>query len=304
VRRRSFAGLATLAIALIAACPTASAQVPAACPSTFEVLHHDRIGALALDPGPYSVTVLDQDTLTCADAFELFRQFLEDYDGRLHGGWRLDAATATFTRGGTGVGFSVARTIDPPAPPSSRVCPSYFTVLHNDHIGSFAIRGGRYRIVLLSVGPVSCARASTYFARFLQDWDGVLPRPWSLDRATGSFMRGNRHVGFRIERFAGPVPAGGASGTHPADGRRCPGTFRVLHTDRIGRVTLRRGPYIITRLRAGSPSCARASKLFASFLQDFDGVLDEPWVLIAATGTFTRGRGSSAGFRVKPARAR
>jgi hypothetical protein len=67
---------------------------------------------------------------------------------------------------------------------------------------------------------------------------------------------------------------------------------------------LRRGPYIVTRLKAGSPSCARASRLFASFLQDFDGVLDAPWVLSPATGTFTRGRGSQAGFRVKPARAR
>ena len=181
--------------------------------------------------------------------------------------------------------------------------PSYFRVLHNDHIGSLAVAKGRYRIVLLSVGPISCARASTLFARFLQDYDGVLPRPWLVDPGTGSFSRGHRNVGFRIEPWAGPVPSGSASGTHPSDGTRCPGTFRVLHRDSIGRLTLRAGPYIVTRLRGRSPSCARASQLLAGFLQDFEGDLPSPWVLNTQTATFRRGPGGG-GFRIKPARAR
>jgi hypothetical protein len=289
-----------MALAAIA-CPTASAQAPAPCPNSFEVLHNDRIGALELTRGPYSITVLDQSALTCADAEELFRQFLEDFDGRLGGGWRLNAATATFSRGAAA--FQVARTPNPPAPPSNRECPSYFRVLHNDHIGTFAIAKGRYRIVLLSIGQVSCARASTLFARFLQDYDGILPRPWLVDPGTGSFSRGHRNIGFRIEPWAGPVPPGPPSGNHPADGRRCPGTFRVEHDDSIGKLSLRAGPYIVTRLKGRSPSCARASTLLASFLQDYQGVLPRPWILRTATGTFKRGP-TGGGFRIKPARAR
>ena len=53
---------------LAIACPSASAQAPAPCPGSFEVLHYDQIGALELTPGPYSITVLDQAALTCADA--------------------------------------------------------------------------------------------------------------------------------------------------------------------------------------------------------------------------------------------
>jgi hypothetical protein len=303
VPRRSLAGLATLVVILAAWAPGASAGGvgEVTCSGTFEVLHDDRIGALAITAGPYDVTLLAGSTLTCADAYDLFRGFLEDYDGRLSGGWTVDPATASFTR--RGAGFRITRAAGPPSR-STRVCPSYFTVEHNDRIGNFSIRRGRYRIVLLSVGALTCSKASTYLARFLQDWDGVLPRPWVLDPGTGSFQRGSRHNGFRIETWKGPLPpSGGGGGTHPADGARCPGTFRVLHTDRIGRLVLRRGPYIVTRLKSGSPSCARASQLLASFLEDYDGVLPRPWVLSTRTGTFTRGRGTTAGFRVKSVRA-
>jgi hypothetical protein len=174
-------------------------------------------------------------------------------------------------------------------------------VLHNDHIGRLAIPRGRYRIVLLSVGSLSCSRAAVLLARFLQDWDGVLPRPWKLDPGTATFERGHRHVGFRIKPWSGPFPSGGGGGRHPSDGSRCPGTFLVQHNDRIGALRLRRGRYLITRLRGRSPSCARASSLFASFLEDFEGTLPPPWRLNTRTGAFTRGPGAG-GFRVKPVR--
>ncbi|HEU0024638.1 MAG TPA: hypothetical protein VFQ12_08405, partial [Thermoleophilaceae bacterium] len=129
MRRSIFAGLATIAISLIASVPSAPAQgvSEATCPGSFEVLHHDSIGRLTLAPGPYTITLVNATTLTCADASELFRQFLEDYDGQLHGGWVLDPTAATFTRGLTGVGFRVAPAAGPPGPTSRRVCPSYFT---------------------------------------------------------------------------------------------------------------------------------------------------------------------------------
>lgn len=88
---------------------------------------------------------------------------------------------------------------------------------------------------------------------------------------------------------------------HPT-GNRCPGTFRVLHNDMIGRLQLPKGPYRITLLRGRALSCKGASKLFASFLQDVTGALPRPWVVNVQTGTFTRGRGSRTGFRVKPVR--
>jgi hypothetical protein len=281
---------------------TASAQTtaPASCPGTFEVLHNDSVGALYLPAGPYVIIVLNPSTLSCHDASELFREFLEDYNGRLAGGWRVDPSTATFTRASQSFRVTAASPT-PPTPPSKRVCPSYFTVLHNDQIGSFAIRRGRYRITLLSVGRISCALASNAFARFLQDFDGILPRPWFIDPSTGTFMRGSRYVGFRIKPWSGPLPPNGGGGRHPSTGGKCAGTFRVVHNDRIGKLRLPRGPYLINAF--GNVSCAQASTRFASFLaNDYTGVLPRPWRLQVTTGTFLRGTGSQNGFRVKPAR--
>jgi hypothetical protein len=286
---------------------TASAQTgSAACPATFQVLHDDAIGRMSLPAGPYVVTLLNPGRLSCAEASDLFRQFLEDWDGRLPRPWVANARTRTFTRGrGGSVGFSVAPTSTPSGGgggghyPHGTACPGTFQVLHNDRIGSFAIPAGNYRITLLSVGRSSCSRASNYFAQFLQDFNGVLPRPWFLDTETASFMRGSRNVGFRIKELVGPPnPNGGGSGRHPT-ANRCPGTFRVLNNDMIGDLRLPRGPYRITLL-SNSLSCRRASSLFASFLQDVTGALPRPWRLNVQTGTFTRGR-STTGFRVKPA---
>ena len=116
-------------------------------------------------------------------------------------------------------------------------------------------------------------------------------------------MRGRRNVGFRIKEAVGPpTPSGGGGGgTHPT-GNRCPGTFRVLHNDRIGRLRVGQGPVPDHPAERRGLSCQGASRLFASFLQDFTGALPRPWVVNAGTGTFSRGRGSSTGFRVKPAR--
>jgi hypothetical protein len=42
--------------------------------------------------------VRDPNTLSFSDASELFGECLEDYDGRLAGGWRVDPSMMTFTR--------------------------------------------------------------------------------------------------------------------------------------------------------------------------------------------------------------
>jgi len=284
---------------------TTAHAAPSTCPSTFEVLHDDRIGALELPAGPYTVTVFDSTTLSCAHASDLFRQFLEDYDGRLPGGWRVNAATASFNRGA--VGFSVAIAGGHSGgggggrhPAGGTACPGYFRVLHNDHIGALSLPRGHYRITLLSVGRLSCARAATLFARFLQDFNGVLPGAWIVDPATASFMR-SLHFGFRVKQVtgAGPFPSGG--GTHTTDAVRCAGAFRILHNDRIGALSLPRGRYRITIMRAPRQiTCVRASTLLTRFLQDFDGVLPSPWVVHPQRASFTRGQGKRTGFRIKP----
>ena len=297
------------ALATCAGAPAGSqAQAPAACPATFEVLHDDSIGSLLFPRGAYTLTPVDPATLTCTEASDLFRQFLEDFDGALPRPWFANAATRTFLRGPSGsVGFSWARASAHGGGgggghhPHGSACPGSFEVLHNDRIGRFAVPKGHYAITLLGVGRITCARASSWFARFLQDFDGVLPSPWFVDPETGSFMRGSRNAGFRIKPLVGPPsPSGGGSGTHPT-GSRCPGTFRVLGNDRIGRLRLRRGAYRITLL-GDRLSCPAASRLFRGFLQDFDGVLARPWVVRVQTGTFTRGRRGKTGFRVKRAR--
>jgi hypothetical protein len=300
---------ASLLSAVLIAPATASAQatMPAVCPSTFAVLHDDRIGSMSVPAGPYAITLRSPASLGCAQASDLFRQFLEDWNGRLPRPWVANSATRTFTRGSGGsVGFSVAPAGVPSGGgggghhPHGAACPGTFQVLHNDRIGTFKVPKGSYLITLLSVGRITCEQASSNLARFLQDFDGILPTPWVLDPETGSFMRGSRNVGFRIKEVVGPPnPNGGGSGTHPT-GDRCPGTFRVLGNDRIGRLRVPRGRYRITVLEDG-PSCARATSLFADFLELFTGDLPRPWRLNVPTATFTRGTGDT-GFRAKPVR--
>ena len=79
----------------------------ARCPATFQVLHNDRIGALALPRGPYYVYVING--LTCSQASSYFRQFLSRTDGRLPAPWRLNVAKAKFNTGAGGMAFRVER---------------------------------------------------------------------------------------------------------------------------------------------------------------------------------------------------
>jgi hypothetical protein len=293
--------LATLivTVAAIAAAPAAASAAPAACPATFSVLHDDRIGTLSVAAGAYQLTVSDPARLSCAHAADRFRQFLEDWDGRLPSPWTLDATTATFT-GATGTSFSIAQAATPSGgggqhPATGLRCPGVFQVVHDDRIGNFRVPAGAYTVTLLSVGRLSCGQAMNRFASFLQDYDGRLPGFWLLDWRTGTFIRGTWSVGFRVEPAVTPLP-----GPTPSSGAlRCSATFRVLHNDRIGALRIPRGRYWVTRASAGSPTCAAATRLLAAFLQRPDGRLPRPWQLQASTGSFLRPSG--AGFSIKPA---
>ncbi len=176
-------------------------------------------------------------------------------------------------------------------------CPNTFHVLHNDHIGKLKLRAGHYTITLLDDQALGCAKASRLLTKFLEDFDGNLPGRWKVIAAQKEFRRGNTDVGFRVAKGG----RSGNGGHHPAGNcQRCPGTFQVEHKDRIGKLKLPAGPYRITILTNANPDCAKASKLFARFLQDTSGNLPGRWRLQVRTATFTR-RNTPNGFRVKPA---
>ncbi len=287
---------------LAIACPSASAQAPAPCPNSFEVLHYDQIGALELTPGPYSITVLEPgraDLRRRGGAVPPVPRGLRRPARR-----RLAAERGHEDVRRGAAAFQVQRTIDPPAPPSKRECPSYFRVLHNDHIGSLAVAKGRYRIVLLSVGPISCARASTLFAALppgLRRHPAAAvagrPRHRQLlaraperrlpDRAlgrAGALGQRLRHASLRRHALPGDVPR--RSTATASAGSRCGPA-----------PTSSRGSAAAARPARGPRSCSRASSRTSRATCRAHGCSN------TQTGTFRRGPGGG-GFRIKPARAR
>ena len=178
-------------------------------------------------------------------------------------------------------------------------CPGTFSVLHDDSIGFVAVPKGSYQITTLDASALSCASATAAFARFLQDFDGKLPSPWQLNALTGTFVRGSGPAAFEVAPVATPVtPPSGGSTTHPT-GDRCPGTFRVLHDDRIGRLRLPAGRYRITLGPSEPIGCAASSRALTRFLARPAGRLPRGWRLNSASGTFSRN--GVVAFRVKPA---
>jgi len=68
-------------------------------------------------------------------------------------------------------------------------------------------------------------------------------------------------------------------GAAPASAVTCP-NFKVLHGDRIGVANLPAGNYTLATLQ-GDLSCEHAARLFARFLQDWDGNLPHPWLVVS-----------------------
>jgi hypothetical protein len=173
-----------------------------------------------------------------------------------------------------------------------QACPAGFSVLNDDQVGVLSVPAGTYQLTVADPSLLTCGQASIWFKRFLQDFDGRLPAPWTLDPATATFTAGGG-IAFQIARLIGP-----SGGVHP-EGRVCPGTFRVLHNDRIGALRLPAGRYKVVLAPSRRPTCDSASQRLAAFLQRPSGKLPSPWRLDAATATFSRPGG--AGFRLDPA---
>lgn len=85
-------------------------------------------------------------------------------------------------------------------------------------------------------------------------------------------------------------------GAASASAAACP-TFKVLHDDRIGAVSLPAGSYEVTV--SSGLSCPASSKLFARFLSDWDGNLPKPWRATAEGSGKATFRGGSVSFSVR-----
>src|SRR3954454_23723465 len=111
---------------------------------------------------------------------------------------------------------------------AATACPATFQVLHDDAIGKLKLPAGPYAV---TVDGLSCAAATELFADFLQDYDGVLPRPWKAvvkGPGRGSFSRGGG-ASFSVTRTKTPSGGGGGGGQGA-----CPGAYTIRHADRLG----------------------------------------------------------------------
>jgi hypothetical protein len=85
-------------------------------------------------------------------------------------------------------------------------------------------------------------------------------------------------------------------GAASASAASCP-SFKVLHDDRIGAVSLPAGNYAVTV--SSGLSCPASSKLFARFLSDWDGNLPKPWRATAEGSGKATFKGGSLSFSVE-----
>src|SRR3954454_4977204 len=176
-----------------------------------------------------------------------------------------------------------------PSANAAAKCPT-FRVLHNDKIGKISLPAGNYAV---TVKNMTCAASTSWFARFLQDWDGKLPAPWKASSTgTGNVTFKGGTKSFTANRI-GAAPTGGRGSLV------CSEAYNLRHADRIGRLILKKGKYRITRISSISPRCGKAQRLLTRFLEDFDGQLPGDWTVLAATGTFLNGSVQD-GFILEP----
>lgn len=182
------------------------------------------------------------------------------------------------------------------APASAATCPT-FRVLHNDRIGPASFPAGNYEVKVKA--GLSCAEGSKLFARFLEDWDGNLPKPWQVvaeGNGKASFTQGDR-PGFEVE-----LVEGASDGGNTLIGKLCPGSFTVNAGSRVGPLFFAKGPYLVYIPARSGISCRRASVLFTRFLAAPGGTLPYPWRLKNQTATFYKpAHPERSAFRIEPA---
>lgn len=163
---------------------------------------------------------------------------------------------------------------------SAAACPS-FKVLHDDRIGPASFPAGSYEV---TVDPgLSCQAATQLFARFLQDWDGNLPKPWTVvakGSGKAAFTRGGS-PGFSVARSGG-----GEGGSNAELGKLCTGSFTVNAGSDVGPLYFAKGQYLLYIPTRSAITCRRASILFTRFLGVPGGMLPDPWQVKTQTATF------------------
>lgn len=184
------------------------------------------------------------------------------------------------------------------APASAATCPS-FRVLHDDRIGAASFPAGSYEV---TVEPgLSCTESTTLFARFLEDYDGVLPKPWRVvaeGSGKASLTRGGQ-PGFSVRLAGGGGEEGG--GGNNVLGKLCSGTFTVNATSKVGPLVFPKGRYLIYLPPKSGITCRRASVLFTRFLAAPGGTLPFPWRLLNQTATFYKPEHPQrSAFRIEP----
>jgi len=291
----------TAALAFAASAPAAPSATAAAapgpvataakavCPANFTVLHNDAIGKLKLPAGPYQITVVGK--VTCAQASKLFTTFLDDFDGKLPGGWKVSLSPAGFTQ--PGAAFYVRKAVTPPNPPPSGgvTCPGKYNLKHNDKILSMSLPAGNYVVqVLKKNAGLTCNQATAYFVQFLtQNYKTPLPSPWTMNVSAKTFYKGKATVGFRVIRTGGGSGGGGQHGE-----TQCPGTFHVLATTKVAGFTFKGGYYTLHTV--GALTCTEVSHDFTADLDS--GKLAPGWTLTRSSATFLYKK--TKGFRVEP----
>jgi hypothetical protein len=171
----------------------------------------------------------------------------------------------------------------PIAAEATKACPG-FAVLHNDRIGTTVFPAGTYSINLED-STLNCKSGAELFARFLEDWDGNLPKPWTVageGSGKASFVRGSLGGGFSVELTA---EAKEGTGTNPDLGKLCPGTYTVNTTTTIETLRFTKGAFLVYLPQGSAISCNQASILFTKFL-GAGGKLPPPWKLLNQTATF------------------
>ena len=179
------------------------------------------------------------------------------------------------------------------APASAATCPS-FRVLHNDRIGPANLPAGSYEVV--TDAGLSCQTASQLFTRFLQDWDGNLPKPWRVvAEGTGkaSFVRSGL-PGFSVRKIGG--------GGNGELGRLCTDRYTVNAGTEVGPLFFAKGQYALYLPPRSAITCRRAAILFTRFLAAPQGQLPFPWRVKTQTATFYKpDHPVRSSFRVDPA---
>jgi hypothetical protein len=259
------------------------------CSATFHVLHDDRVGELRIDGGMHDLAVAGE--VTCAQAPGLVARFLQNWDGRLGGGWRVVAADREFVRAGSEDAIRVSAAT--PRARDALSCPE-FTILNDTRIGSLRLRAGRYAMRRLST-RLGCPQAARDLRELLQSTAGV-PFPWRAESLAGSAVTfrdiERRGYGFRIRRaFSGT----GGGGTYPAaPATRCRGTFLVQNPNSIGALRIAKGMHHLNVF--GAVTCEDAVDAFKVFLGRPLGNLPSPWRVRPATAGFVRGSAARSGF--------